>query len=210
MLDHPGRTQLLALVAVAAAVVLSGCTGGDDPAGQPTAPGSSDGSGSSARPGASAAGPGVQASTFPVPAGVQPSALPSLGSRAARDLTYTLNAVRRVSPQAVVVEGTLTAKSNTALRDLAEPGFRSRDIGGGKSEDTYEISGVTLTTPGDAKVYLPLRDEKGFCSCSQGVIGLDAGESMGVYTYVTAPEDATSVTVTVAPFGAFPDIPVTS
>ena len=109
-----------------------------------------------------------------------------------------------------MVEGTLTAKSNTPLLNLAEPGFRLRDIGGGKTEDTYEISGVTLTTAGDPTVYLPLRDEKGFCSCSQGVILLDAGESIGVYTYVTAPEGATSVTLTVAPFGSFPNIPVTS
>ncbi len=33
---------------------------------------------------------------------------------------------------------------------------------------------------------------------------------MGVYTYVTALADAQTVSVTVSPFGVFPNVPVTS
>lgn len=210
MLDRKARSSRLLVVGVlAAALLLSGCTGGNGPD-SPTASGSPDGSGSPAGSGPSAAGPGEQASAFPVPAAAEPVPLPDLGAREGGDVTYTLNAVRRVSPEAVSVEGTLTAvKGNTPLIDFAEPGFKVRDVDG-TTPYTYEISAVTLAAPGDPKVYLPLRDEKGFCACSQGILGIDEGESMGVYTYVTAPADAQTVSVTVSPFGVFPNVPVTS
>ncbi|MBW3646214.1 MAG: hypothetical protein KY440_00330 [Actinobacteria bacterium] len=200
---------LLAVGAVVVALMLTGCTddGGTEPdpsaSGSPGAPpASADGSGPSA------AGPGASASTFPVPAQAQPSPLPNLGTREAGGLTLTLNAVRRVSPEAVVVEGTLVAKSTTPLLNLAEPGFAVRQEGG-ERPSTYEFSAVSLSAAGDPKVYLPLRDDKGFCACTQGIQFLDGGKSMGVYTYVTAPEQAENVTVTVARFAPFTDVPVT-
>lgn len=205
-----GRARrLLAAGALAAVALLTGCTDDGGPEGRPNASGSPDDSGGQTSSEPSAAGPGEQAAAFPVPAAAQPVPLPNLGTREASDLTYTLNAVRRVSPEAVSVEGTLMAKGNTPLIDFAEPGFKVRDVDG-TTPFTYEISAVTLAAPGDPKVYLPLRDEKGFCACSQGILGIDRGQSMGVYTYVTAPAGAQTVSVTVSPFGVFQNVPVTS
>ncbi len=154
MLDRTASaSRVLAVGVFAAALLLTGCTDGDGPD-SPTASGSPDGSGSPSGSGPSAAGPGEQASAFPVPAAAEPVPLPNLGTREGGDLTYTLNAVRRVSPEAVSVEGTLTAvKGNTALISFAEPGFGVRDVDG--TPYTYEISAVTLAAPGDPKVYLP-------------------------------------------------------
>lgn len=198
-----GSGRLFSVGAFAAAVLLAGCTDSGGPDSRPTG---SEGPGSSAGSGPSAAGPGEQASTFPVPAQAQPSPLPSLGTREAGGLTLTLNAVRRVSAEAVVVEATLSTTSNIPLTKLAESGFAVRPMGDGF---TYEISAVALTVTGDPKVYLPLRDEKGTCACTQGIQFLDSGKPIGVYTYVTAPEEAGNVTVTFAQFAPFTGVPVT-
>ena len=218
-----GRTdpsrQVLAVGLVAAMVALAGCSAGDG--GERPSPGDAGPAGSgqaspagfgqpspagSGQP--SPAGSGGAVQSFPIPASAEASPLPGLGTRQAGDLTFTLNAVRRVSPESVVVEGTLTAASNTVLSDLAEPGFAVRAVGG-ERPSTYEISAVSLSVPADPKVYLPLRDEKGFCACTQGIQSLASGQSMGTYTYVTAPAGARAVTITLAKFASFPTVPVT-
>lgn len=200
MIVRPARSRGLLVGATAVFALLAGCT--DEPAASPEP-------GTSASPGPTAAAPGQQATTYPVPADAEASPLPDLGTAQAGTLTLTLNAVRRVSDEALVVEGTLTASENTVLTDLAEVGYKVREMDG-ERPFTYEFSAVSVTVPGDDVVYLPLRDEKGFCACTQGILGVDGGESIGVYTYVTAPPDASSVTVNVAQFAPFVDVPVSS
>lgn len=199
---RPG--PLLAAGCAAALVLLVGCTNdGEDPTAQPSSAGSSS-------PDAAKTSPApldTPASAYPAPASAQPEALPDLGTRSGKGLTLTLNAVRRVSEQAVVVEGTLSATKNTPLFDLAEPGYRIREVDG-ERPNTYEFSAVTLAVPADPLVYQPLRDPDGFCACTQGILALDAGQSMGVYTYVTAPAQADTVTVTVRGFAPFPGVTV--
>lgn len=202
------RSRSVLAGALIAGILMTGCSddGGSDP--RPQSSGASAGTSNGSGNGSVAAQPGTEASTYPIPASVTASPLPDLGTRTAGKLTLTLNAVRRVSPEAVVVEGTLTAASNTPLFDLAEPGFKVRQVAG-ERPNTYEFSAISLTTAGDTTVYLPLRDDKGFCACTQGIQFLDGGESMGVYTYVTAPEGATTVSITVAMFAPFTDVQVT-
>lgn len=212
-MSRRARRRLPALaLAATGALLLAGCTDGGDaePADEPAAEASAQPSAetSSSADAPSAAGPGEQASAYPAPASASPSPLPDLGTRRAGDLTLTLNAVRRASPDAVVVEATLAASSNIPLFDLAEPGFKLREVDG-EQPNTYEFSAVTLAAPGDPQVYLPLRDDQGSCACTQGIQFLDGGQTMGVYTYVTAPDDASTVTVNVTPFAPFPDVRVT-
>lgn len=178
--------------------LLAGYTG--EPAASPE-------TGTSASPGPTAAAPGQQATTYPVPADAEASPLPDLGTAQAG--TLTLNAVRRMSDDALVVEGTFTASGNAVLTDLAEVGYKVREMDG-ERPFTYEFSAVSVTVPGNPVVSLPLRDEKGFGACAQGIPGVDGGESIGVYTYVTAPADASAVTVNVAQFAPFVDVPVSS
>jgi hypothetical protein len=180
--------------------LLTGCTDEPTASAEP---------GTSTSPEPTGAGPGQAATTYPVPADAQAAALPDLGTAVAGTLTLTLNAVRRVSDEALVVEGTLTASKNTVLTDLAEVGYKVREVNG-ETPFTYEFSAVSVAVPGDPVVYLPMRDEKGFCACTQGILGIDGGESIGVYTYVSAPPDASSVTVNVAQFAPFVDVPVSS
>jgi hypothetical protein len=208
MAHRNARSRSVLVGAVIAAIVLTGCSGdrGSEP--RPESSGASAGTSNGSGNGSVAAQPGTAASSYPVPASVTASPLPDLGTRKAGVLTLTLNAVRRVSPEAVVVEGTLTAASNTPLFDLAEPGFRVRQVAD-ELPFTYEFSAINLTTAGNTTVYLPLRDDKGFCACTQGIQFLDGGKSIGVYTYVTAPEGATTVSITVAMFAPFLDVQVT-
>lgn len=203
-----GRSLARPLAAAGCALVLALVAGCSDDGSRPAAsPSAGHGSKSSAAP--SAAPVDGTATAYPAPASASPAPLPDVGSRRGADFTLTLNAVRRVSAQAVVVEATLRAEdSNRPLFDLAEPGFDFRDVDG-KRANTYEFSAVTLAVPGDPLVYQPLRDEQGFCACTQGIQFLDQGRYLAVYTYVTAPEDADTVTVDVAGFAPFPNIPVT-
>lgn len=207
----PGRPAARPPVAVACAIVLSlaaGCSGddGEDPVARPsTSASASDG----ASAGPSAAPVDGAAQAYPVAPSAAPTPLPALGTRQGSRFDLTLNGVRRASAQAVVVEATLTASGgNTPLFDLAEPGYEFREVDGERPR-TYEFSAVTLSVPGDPLVYQPLRDDKGFCACTQGIQFLDGGTSMGVYTYVTAPETADTVTVTVAGYPPFTGVPVT-
>ena len=209
----PVRPSARALAATACALVLAvtaGCSGDEpeEPVAQPSAS-------RSVSPGASpSAGPQAApvdgtAEAYPVAPSASPTPLPDLGTRKGSRFDLTLNAVRRTSAQAVIVEATITASNgNTPLFDLAEPGYAYRDTDEGRAS-TYEFSAVTLSVPDDPLVYQPLRDERGSCACTQGIQFLDGGRSMGVYTYVTAPESADTVTVVVTGFAPFPDVPVT-
>ncbi len=206
-----GRPAARTLAALSCALVLclaAGCSDepDEDPVARPSAGASAT---PSASPGPRAAPVDGAAQAYPVAPSASPAPLADLGTRRGSRFDLTLNAVRRTSAQAVVVEATLTASGgNTPLFDLAEPGYAFREVDG-ERRNTYEFSAVTLRVAGDPLVYQPLRDEQGWCACTWGIQFLDGGTSMGVYTYATAPETADTVTVTVAGFAPFPDVPVT-
>jgi len=200
-------TARLGVVFLLAVTLVAGCT--DQDSGGKTAEGQA-----SAGPSVAASlapAPGGSPSAVPVAASASPSPLPDLGTRAGGGWVYTLNAVRRVSPQAVIVEGTLgtSENSNKQMLEFAEPGYTGGLQGAAATAIKYEFSSVVLSAPGDAKIYQPLRDEQGRCACTQAVKFIDSGAPVGVYTYVTAPADAKTLTVTVQKFAPFPDVPVT-
>lgn len=202
---------VLAVLLTAAVPALAGCTGSGSPSSS-SSTGGSDGSGA---PGASASGGsgpsapanGRTGTAYPVAPVASSSPLPALGTVKSALGTFTLTAVRRASPGLVSVEGTLTPR-NSVLNGLEEPGFGLRkNPSTGKLDTTYEFSAVTLTVPGDAKVYLPARTSDGRCVCTAGLVTVPAGP-LAVYTYVTAPAAATRATITVRGLGAVHDVAI--
>jgi hypothetical protein len=192
------RSRVWRVSAVAALALVTGCTGSSDGGGVPSA------TSSAGIPVATAT-----ATAFPVPPSASPSPLPAIGTRSKGDWTFTLTAVRRAGSGQVMVEGTLTGTNGGFLAGFEEPGYALRkNTGTGKLDNTYEFSAVTLTVAGDSTVYQPMRDASGGCACTQGVLDVKAGQPYGVYTLMTAPQSASTVTVTVQGFGAFTNVPV--
>ena len=198
---RPGATA----VALAVAVLLAGCTGDGD-----------GGSGGGASPGETraAASPGGQATAHPAPAEVTAEALPVVATRENSEWRLTLNEVRRAGEESVVVVGTLTfLEDNRAITftGFEETGFKYRENDKGGEAMTNEFSAVTLTVPGErAVLYRVLRDESGACACTEGVDAVSQGDVVGVYAYLSAPKDATKVTIAVRGFAPFVGVPVTS
>ncbi|HET9655863.1 MAG TPA: hypothetical protein VFP72_10950 [Kineosporiaceae bacterium] len=207
-----GRRAGAVAGALVAGLALTGCQGSSSPgkAGPVTSSARGGGAGSATPPG-SAATPGGQATAYPAPASASPQPLPSLGSRTNGRWTVVLNGVRKSGANSAVVTATISNVSgeNQIFRDFEEPGYAVRTAGG-KWDFTYEFSAVTLTVPGSPTLYLAMRDGAGVCACTRGVMGLDKGMSRGVYTYVTLPPVATTVTVTIAGYPPFTDVPVQS
>ena len=196
-------------VALAGTVVLAGCSSGGD--GDEVKPSAAATSATTAAGGVAAATPGAKAKAYPVPAEVQPEQLPSLGTRENAHWELTLNSVRRVNDESVLVTGTLIAKTTSFFTALAEPGYAHRKDAEGGNEQAHEFSAVNLTVPGNTStVYQVMRTEAGVCACTQGIGVVQPEDSIGVFAYLTAPKDATKVTITVRGFTPFTDVEVTS
>jgi hypothetical protein len=201
---------------VLAGFAVAGCEGSGS--GTPSSPASAAASRSAGGGSGVAATPGEVATAYPAPAGATAEALPSLGSRSNGVWTLVLNGVRRSGDGAVVVTATLTVTSSTkasgeAFGGFEEPGYVWR--AGASSHITefdksHEFSAVTLTVPGSTTQYQVMRDDSGICACTQGVLWVDHGQTQAVYAYVTAPKDATTVTVTVQGFAPFTSVQVQS
>lgn len=192
---------LLALTLLGVAC-LAGCS--DD---APAPPATQSDSSSTSPPTASdvaAAGSGQVATAFPVPATPSPSPLPALGTRENADWTLVLNGVRRLSPDSLLVEATVTPKKATGvLTGLEESGYLYlKDT----VKPSLEFSAVTVLAQGSPVEYRVMRDEAGACACTQGVNNLKQGDDLAVYAVVTAPRDATSVTVVVRGFAPFAQV----
>jgi hypothetical protein len=154
--------------------------------------------------------PGAAATTFPIPGSPQPQAVPVLKTVTGLGWNLSLNRVSRVSADSVLVEATLRpTTSGQVFRQFEEPGFLLRqNEETGKLDNTYEFSAVTLTTQGDPKQYLPLRDETGRCACTNGfLVSLDPAQTLPVYVYMSAPA-ADTVNVTVRGFPSFSGVRV--
>jgi hypothetical protein len=203
------RAGALAVV-VLAGFAVAGCQG----SGSGTPSSSTSGAGASGSGGGSvaAATPGQAATAYPAPAGATAQALPSLGSRNNGPWTIVLNGVRLAGNGSAVVTATLTNTQPTdrSFRGFEEAGYSLRAGSDGKLNSTYEFSAVTLTVPGSVTQYQVMRDGSGVCACTQGVMNVEGGQAQGAYAYVTAPKDATTVTVTVQGFAPFTDVQVQS
>jgi hypothetical protein len=199
------RVGIAALAAIL--MSLAGCTG--DSGGS----GSGSGAGSPAPTAAATASPapapGVAATAFPIPGSPRPEPVPVLKTVRGGDWQLTLNRVSRVSAESVLVEATITTtRSREVFANFEEAGFAVRKREDGKFGNTYEFSAVTLTAPGDARQYLPMRDENGICACTYGfVASVDPGQTLPVYVYMTAPTSDT-VTITVRGFPALTGVRV--
>ncbi|MDQ1306179.1 MAG: hypothetical protein QG671_2011 [Actinomycetota bacterium] len=204
---------------------LSGCQSGGAtsvPSSGPTsdAASASDGEGAAGASGTvgssgRAAEPGQTATAYPAAASATAKALPSLGSAASGIWTLTLNGVHRTSKDSVVVTATVTNTSSDVGfyvgGNVQEEGYDIRTHADGKWESPEEFSAVTITVKGSATQYQVLRDDKGYCACTQGLHrNVKSGSSIAVYAYVTAPPEVTTVTVTVQGFAPFTGIPVQS
>ena len=190
--------KILPLIALAG-FGLAACTGSSTGGTGPT-PGAS----------GSVAAPSGTATAYPVPASASPSTLPAVATRSNAEWTYTLNTVRRIAPGELSVEGTLVSKASGTLTGLEEPGYAVRKGTDGKLDSTYEVSAISVTVPGDSTVYLPMRDDTGRCACTQGLVTIKVRQPYAVYTVVSAPAAATSVTVTVRGLAPFTNVPVAS
>lgn len=211
------RSVAAAVVLIAALAACSPDEPADEPSGASSAAPSESSEASSDGPNGpngsdgsevEAAQPGERATTYPVPAEVSAEPLPDLGTLETGEWTLTLNGASRVGDQALAVTGTLTSNGPTVFAGFEEPGFSLRETDGGKLENTYEFSAVTVSVEGDPAVYQVMRDADGLCACTQGVLEAQPDAPMAVYAYVTAPADATTVDVTVAGIGTFEDVEV--
>jgi hypothetical protein len=163
----------------------------------------SPGAGSSGSASSPAANPGT---AYPVAPSATPSAEPALGTKQARDgWVFTLTGVRRVADDRIVVEGSLDgSKATTNFSVWTEPGYQTlKDANGSVSSPINgEFSAVQVTSPGDATVYLTVRDKNNLCLCTRlGAAGGSA--SMPVYVTMSAPAGADTVTVSVTGAGTF-------
>jgi hypothetical protein len=190
-------------------VGLAGCTG--DNGGSGSGAGTGSPAPTAAAPASPGPAPGVEATAFPVPGSPRPEPVPVIKTVNGRDWRLSLNRVTRVSPESVLVEATLTTtKSRELFSTFEETGFAVRKQEDGKFGNTYEFSAVTLTAPGDARQYLPMRDENGICACTYGfVVSVDPGQALPVYVYMSAPA-SDMVNIAVRGFPAFTGVRVQS
>src|SRR5690242_18041960 len=136
------RATACAATALAAMVLLAGCTGSD---------GDKPGSGSTSNGGTPVATGGT-ASAYPVAPSVSASPMPVIGSRSNGDWSFDLNSVTQAGPGQVLVAGTLTSKGPASMTGFEEPGYLVHRLPDGKTESSYEFSAVTLTARGDTTV----------------------------------------------------------
>ena len=206
MTTPAGRIALLA-VAAGLATTLVACSGSDGD--KPDAKGS----GSTKPSSGASAGvtPGGQATAFPVANGASAEELPSLGTRTGLGYTLTLNTVQRVGPQTGLVTATLTPKESSVGQAFTEPGFTTYPNPETKKLETnYDFSAVTVTAKGDPNLYQVMRDDQQACACTKGMLTLKGGVPIGVYAYVTLPQSADTVNVTVRGMAPFTNVKVSS
>lgn len=194
---------------VAVTVALSSCSGTDSP---PAANGESPGTPSgSAAPPAVTSTPGGQATSFPVPADATAAPLPDLGTATGQGVTLTINSLQRSGPQSALLSATVTNPTGTDFDDFTEPGYGTlldpttkKPLGG-----AYDFSAVTLAVKGDQTVYQVMRDEQQRCACSAGLFLMPKGQPFSVWAYLTLPENADTVTITVKGLAPFANVKVT-
>lgn len=114
--------------------------------------------------------------------------------------SFALSSVVRLADDRVVVSGVLTPANPVEVGANAEPGYTTIANGG-------DFSAVELTVEGDEVVYLPVRDDQGRCLCGAVRPGFE-GEPLPVSVVVSAPKDASSVNLKVAPYGTFTDVEI--
>ena len=194
---------------IAVIAALSSCSGTDSP---PVVNGSSPGtpSGSAAPPGVTST-PGGQATSFPVPADATAVPLPDLGTATGQGVTLTINALQRSGSQSALLSATVTNPTGTDFKDFTEPGYGTlldpttkKPLGG-----AYDFSAVTLAVKGDQSVYQVMRDEQQRCACSAGLFLMPEGKPFSVWAYLTLPENADTVTITVKGLAPFVNVKVT-
>lgn len=146
-----------------------------------------------------------------MPAAATPAPLPDLGTVKGQGYTVTLNALHRSGPQSGLLSATVTSEAGGAFNDFTEPGYGTLFDPTTKKAlgDAYDFSAVTLAVKGDPAIYQAMRDDQQRCACSSGLLSVPAGQPVGVYAYVTLPENADSVTVTVKGLTPFADVKVT-
>lgn len=128
--------------------------------------------------------------------GMKPSPRKAIATvKGADGWVFTLTAVRRTAPNAVVVEGLLdgTKATKSGVADWKDSRSTSR-------YNTF--SGVSLMRDGDPTTYLPLRDKVDNCLCTS--LPLDFQQPFPVFVVLSAPAENDRITVffsTAAPIG---------
>lgn len=204
---RPGSAVLFATAALTALVV-SGCSGDDEPSGSASGSASPGASSSSSSGSSGSVEPGT---AYPVPPSATPSAEPALATKQARDgWVFTLSAVRRVADDRIVVEGALDgSKATSNFSVWTESGFKTlKDRGGAVTDGLNgEFSAVSLSVAGDPTTYLPVRDQDNLCLCTRlGPVSVKGATP--VYVVMSAPKGASTVTVAVSGAGTFPGLTV--
>ncbi|WP_370891477.1 OmpA family protein [Janibacter sp. GXQ6167] len=116
------------------------------------------------------------------------------------DSAFSLVSVVRIADDRVVLSGVLTPADPVDIGINAEPGYVTLVRGG-------DFSSVELTAKGDDLTYLPVRNADGDCLCSSVRPGFE-GAQLPVSVVMSAPKDATTVDLTIAPFGTFAGVEV--
>ncbi|MGL4173868.1 MAG: hypothetical protein ACRCTR_07330 [Actinomycetota bacterium] len=153
--------------------------------------------------------------SYPIPA---PSptgqTLPDLGTLKTGSYTVTLNSLRRVGPQLGILTATVYQLEGVLDFDgLQEPGYdylknvEKRFETDGTVDSTGEFSAVTLTAPGSSRIYLPVRDENDRCLCTS-YLDVENKIPTGVFVYMTLPEQASAVDITINGVGQFTDVKI--
>ena len=124
-------------------------------------------------------------------------------------LVVTLTGVRRVSDGLGLVTVTLHAEEDSGpLWSFDDPALQHSGSSVAEASKGQFLSGVGLTTAGDPTVFQTVTDGDEGCLCSRLPVSLSAGQTTAAFAYVTLPEAATSVDVTVGPLGPWTDVPV--
>lgn len=147
-------------------------------------------------------------SPYPAPADTA-RVLPtgSMTVTSAEGHAFALAGVHRLAEDRVVIAGVLSLNpaddQSFRMNMFEEPELRSVSAGGS------EFAPFRLTTADDDATYLPVRDAEDRCQCSVIRGGMDEqGEALTVMTVMSAPADATTVTLDMEGFGELADVPL--
>ncbi len=128
---------------------------------------------------------------------------------------FQLSDAARIAPDRVLVRGWVNADKGAATQKgfepLTEPGYKTFGSGEGGQAGAMTMAGdfsnVVLSVPGDQTQYLPVRDAGRTCACLRFGWNRPAGDTP-VYVVMSAPQNATSVTLSIPGLGTMAHVPV--
>ncbi|MEU2395825.1 hypothetical protein [Streptomyces sp. NPDC007369] len=168
------RGGAAATLAVALAITVAGCGGGDD-----------DKAGAAQNPSSKPQGSALQS---PVPSG-NPAPTPTevlATVKGESGMTLTINSAVRDAGGFLTVNGQLKNTGSQAFASTAA--WRGNEL----NSSGASVAGVTLVDKVGKKRYYVLRDTEGRCLCTTGLTVIEAGQSVPFFAQFPAPPATTA------------------